>query len=266
MISNRSIFNVYLFSQNSHALHQDHQHKSEGHAPSSRAAAEHTGGKTAVSFPANKTIQRYTEDNFFDTDFRFSEDIRMAVEKNDAKLFLAEHGVQVGEPVLIEIYKDEEDRIFKIGIDYVKDCGEYAMKLMREMSGITKRERGSMQITNADVKEGVTDFSNTFENVIPISAPAPGVGEAFYVYNNPKDVLFGKKGGHFNFHWGAVVAKSGSDVITAEADSNAADMWFQMYNTSIFGQSFKDHWYTKGKLDETAKAFEVQFIKRPKKL
>jgi hypothetical protein len=244
-------------------LHQDHKHKSEGSARSSRAAAEHTGGKAAVSFPANKTIQRYTEDNFFDTDFRFSEDIRMAVKKNDGKLFLAEHGVEVGEPALVEVYRDNEDRIFKIGIGYVKDCGEYALLLMREMSEITKKERGTLQITNADVREGMTNFTKTFEEVIPTSAPAPGVGEAFYVFNNPKDLLFG--GGHFNFHWGAVVAQSGSDVITAEADSNVSDMWFQMYNTSIFGQSFKDHWYSKDKLDETAKAFQVKLIKRPKR-
>jgi hypothetical protein len=247
-------------------LHQDHHHKSEGHAPSSRAAATHIGGgKAGASFPAHKTIQRYTEDNFFDTDFRFSEDIRMAVEKNNGKLFLAEHGVQVGEPALIEVFRDHEDRIFKIGISYVQDCGEYAGLLLRKMSEITKQERGSVQITNADVKEGVTDFKQTFDDIIPTGTPAPGVGEAFYVFNNPNDPLFGVKGGHFNFHWGAVVAKSGSDVITAEADSNASDMWFQMYNTSKFGQSFKDHWYTKGKLHDTAKAFQVKFIKRSKK-
>lgn len=122
-----------------------------------------------------------------------------------------------------------------------------------------------MQVTNADVPEGVTDFTKTFDDIIPTGGAAPGVGEAFYVFNNPADQLFGKKGGHFNFHWGAVVAKSGSDVVTAEADSNASDMWFQMYNSSIFGQSFKDHWYSKNKLDETAKEFQVKFIKRPKK-
>lgn len=246
-------------------MHQDQQHTSESHVSSSRAAAEQTGvGKAVASFPAVSPIQCYTEGNYFNIDFRFSEDIRMAVEKNNGKLFLAEIGVPVGEQALEEVYRDEEDRIFKVGIPYVKDCGEYAMLLMRKMSEITKRERGSMQITNADVPEGVTDLTKKFDDVIPTSAPAPGIGEAFYVFNNPADSLFGKVGGHFNFHWGAVVAKSGADVITAEADSQAPDMSFQMYNTGIFGQSFKDNWFDKGKLDETAKAFQVKFIKRPK--
>jgi hypothetical protein len=185
----------------------------------------------------------------------------MAVEKNGAKLFLTEIGVPVGEPALVEIFKDHEHRIFKVGIGYVNQCGEYAGLLMRKMAETAK---GAMQITNADVKEGVLDFRKTFEEVIPTSAPAPDVGEAFYVFNDPKDPLWGVTGGHFNFHWGAVVAKSGSDVITAEADSNASDMWFQMYNTSIFAQSFKDHWYSKGKLVDTAKGFQVKFNKRKK--
>lgn len=245
--------------------HQSHQPKAQ--QPASRASAEHSGGnKATASFPAANTIQRYSEDNFFDTDFRFSEDIRMAVEKNGAQLFLAEHGVKVGEAALIEIYRDEEDRIFKIGIEYVNQCGEYAERIMRKLSGITKQERGSFQITNANVNEGVTNFEKTFDSVMLTGTAAPDIGEAFYVYNNPKDDLFGKNdGGHFNFHWGAVVAKSGSDVITAEADSNASSMWFQMYNSSKFGQSFKDHWLTKGKLDQAAKEFQVRFIKRPKK-
>jgi hypothetical protein len=248
-------------------VQHDPTHKSKDHLPSSRAAAEHTGGKAAASFPANTSspIQRFTEDNFFDTDFRFSEDLRMAVAKKDAKLFLAEHNVKVGEPALIEVFSDSEHRIFKVGIGYVNQCGEYAGLLMRKMSEITKQERGTMKITNAPVDEGVFDFTETFEKIIPTSAAEPGVGEAFYVFNNPKDPLFGVTGGHFNFHWGAVVAKSGSDVITAEADSNASDMWFQMYNSGKFGQSFKDQWYDKGKLDATAKEFEVEFIKRPKK-
>jgi hypothetical protein len=243
-------------------LQQDHKHTSEGHAPSNRAAAEHTGGKAAASFPAKQPIQRYTEGNFFDTDFRFSEDLRMAVQTNKAKLFLAEHNVPVGEPAVVEVSRDEEHRIFKVGIGYVNQCGEYAGLLMREMAGTRK---GAMQITNANVKENQLDFTETFDSIVPTSVPAPNVGEAFYVFNNPKDPLFGQSPGHFNFHWGAVVAKSGSDVITAEADSNATDMWFQMYNTGIFGQSFNDHWFNKGKLHATAKLFQVKFNKREKK-
>lgn len=238
---------------------QQDQHTAKG---SSRAAASAVGRKAAVSFPAKTPgiVQRYSEDHFFGTDFRFSEDIRMGVEKNNAKLFLAEHGVETGGgKALVEIYRDDQDRIFKVGIEYVNQCGEYAGLLMREMAGF---RRGAMQITNANVKEGQTDFTKNFDDIEVTDDAAPGVGEAFYVFNNPKDELFGKKGGHFNFHWGAVVAKSGSDVVTAEADSNADDMWFQMYNTSIFGQSFKDHWYSKGKLDKTAKEFQVRFQKR----
>lgn len=243
---------------------QENKHSESGNARHSRAAAFAGGKKAAVSFPAKiaTPVQRYSEDRFFDTDFRFSEDIRMGVEKNNAKLFLAEHGVDTGGgKALVEIYRDDEDRIFKVGIEYVNQCGEYAGLLMREMAGF---RRGAMQITNANVKEGQTDFTKNFDDIEVTDTAAPGVGEAFYVFNNPQDELFGKKGGHFNFHWGAVVAKSGNDVVTAEADSNATDMWFQMYNTSIFGQSFKDHWYSKGKLDKTAKEFQVKFVKRSK--
>lgn len=241
---------------------QDHKHKSEGSALSRRAAAEHTGSsKATVSFPANKsqTVQRYTEGNYFNTDFRFSEDLRMAVEANKAKLFLTEIGVPVGEPALKEVFRDNEHRIFKIGIDYIQDCGEYAGVLMRQMA---KTRKGHLQVTNADVKPSQVDFKNNFNDIIPTSDPTPGVGEAFYVYNDPADELFGVKDGHFNFHWGAVVGKSGDDVITAEADSRATEMWFQMYNTSKFKQSFKDHWFTKDKLAETAKAFQVKFVPR----
>lgn len=244
---------------------QGKNHSETGNAGHSRAAAFAGGKKAAVSFPAQMpgAVQRYSEDRFFDTDFRFSEDIRMGVEKNDAKLFLAEHGVETGGgKALVEIYRDDEDRIFKVGIEYVNQCGDYAGLLMREMAGTRK---GSMQITNADVKESQTDFTKNFDDILLTGTAAPGVGEAFYVFNNPKDDLFGVKGGHFNFHWGAVVAKSGDDVVTAEADSNASDMWFQMYNTSKFGQSFKDHWFTKGKLDKTAKEFQVRFNKRSNK-
>ncbi len=244
-------------------MDQNQSHQPKVQQPASRASAEHSGGnKATASFPAANTIQRYSEDNFFDTDFRFSEDIRMAVEKNGAQLFLAEHGVKVGEPVLKEVFRDDEDRIFKIGVDYIKDCGQYAKDLMFKMAGIGEKESFKRTITNAKGDLTKTDPKELYNKIENVTATAnPDVSEAFYVLNNPLDEMYGVNGlgGHFNFHWGAVVAKSGSDVITAEADSNASDMWFQMYNTGKLEQSFRNHWYTQGKLDKTAKELQVLF-------
>lgn len=257
----QNYFYLYIEKSKTGPLHQEQNHKSTTQQPVSRAAAHTGGSKATASFPAAATIQCYTEENFFDTDFRFSEDIKMAVEKNGAQLFLAEHGVQVGEQVLKKIFSDDEDRIYKINTEYIQDCGMYAHSLMYKMGEFVKQDNARKSIKNADVEEGRTDIAAIFDQVNITSRANPDVGEAYYVFNNPADSLYGKIGGHFNFHWGAVVAKSGSDVITAEADSNASDMWFQMYNTSKFNQSFKDNWYSRGKLDATAKEFQVRMSK-----
>lgn len=258
----QTIFYLYLTVQNIGQLHQELNHKPAAHQPASRAAAEHTGSsKTAASFPATNPIQCYRENTYSNVEYRFSEDTRMAVEKNGAQLFLAEHGVKVGEEVLKEVFRDEEDRIFKIKEPYIKDCGRYAKDLMFKMSGIKENDSFKRTITNVTGNQNTMDPKQLYNSVQVTSSANPDVGEAFYVLNDPLDKMYGVNGlgGHFNFHWGAVVAKSGSDVITAEADSNASDMWFQMYNTGNFNQSFKDNWYTKDKLASTAKQLQVKF-------
>lgn len=187
---------------------------------------------------AGEVIQRYFVANIDGTDYQASENIDLAVSVPDAQRFHAGPQVPVADNVLDLVHTFEEtgNRIFKINVPYVKDCGEYAVKLMVEIA------KGSF---NRSTHRNTREYIET-------DSPQPGIGDAFYVKSLLSDPKYGKE--HFNHHYGVVVAKSSNDVVTAEADSTKEDMAFHMYNTSKFGQSFREEYIRKDKLAESAQA------------
>lgn len=187
----------------------------------------------------DQVIQRFYISNIDGTDYQFADDIELGVSVADAQHFYAGPNVPVALKVLNLEHTFEEtgNRIFTINVDYVQDCGYYALEVMNKII------KGTYD----------TEKFRLGKKTIKDDSPQPGIGEAFYVksVDDPKSGL-GKP--HFNHHYGVVVAKSGNDVITAEADSTKTQMAFHMYNTVNFGQSFKDVYVTKGKLAETAES------------
>lgn len=130
------------------------------------------------------------------------------------------------------------------------DCGVYALQVMRAMYAYNRREHESRMLV--DTQEERTANTSP-ENIFPKTPPnAVGqIGDAFYVINPPDLETSGNQ--HFNFHWAAIVGKSGSDVLTSERASTGDSMWFQLYNHDP--GNFASSYITAGKLSERAKAF-----------
>jgi hypothetical protein len=250
-------------------------HDSLHHSPDSHHASKHNAGsgfsetvgaKSSASFPAvtappvaqmqlalhmapvppqvpsGEVIQRYYVANIDGVNYQASESTDLAVSVDDAKLFHAGPQVEVALKVLKldHFFPQTGNRIFSINVDYIKDCGEYALKLMAEIYRGTY-DRKTHSVSKTTVK---TD------------SPQPGIGDAFYV-NSGSDPESGEGKPHFNHHYGVVVAKSSNDVVTAEADSTKDQMAFHMYNTAKFGQGFKETYVTKGKLAEIAESYAI---------
>lgn len=153
--------------------------------------------------------------------------------------------------------------VYVMNVDYVQDCGEYARDLMARIAGINfKEERASYRALNAEGHPTSSFCDETFYDATVFAPAAPDVGQAFLMINDPNDPRTGKS--HFNFHWATVIARSGNDVVTAEADSKEPDMRFHMYSLSDPAHSFKQHYLDAGKASEHAKVFTIRFVKTGK--
>ena len=192
-----------------------------------------------------------------------SDDDGMAVAASGSELFLAKESVPRANPVLELVDKLDDYGVFKITTAYDSDCGIYADNLMRRIASFNRRTEVAGKET-VNVQDGPipkADPATLFQATIA-SQPAPGIGQAYLVVNDPQDPEFGKK--HFNFHWGVVIARSGSDVMTAESGSHTSTMKFDMYSQSDLSQSFQQRYIDAKKLQENAKTFQVNFTKTQK--
>lgn len=155
---------------------------------------------------------------------------------------------------------------YRSAIDYDNDCGAYASAILKEMYQVNYDTHAAYKRTkNATQNIEVPSFS--YEATLfakNLSGPArPDLGEVYLGINDPADLV--QNPTHYNFHWAAVVAQDGGDVITAEAAPNAPHEWFQMYNHYTGNQTF-NHQYvvTLGMLSNAAKIFTLTYHQRLK--
>jgi hypothetical protein len=236
-----------------------------------RSIAHDNGKNKAVAFPAvpgaqaiqraQQPIQRFKTGVIFNADHLISDDDGMAVAAQGSTLFYAKDSVPVAVPVLNQEGTQDDYNIYSINTSYDSDCGTYADNLMRRIALFNRRthEAGKEVVNIEGGPISKTDSATLFKQTLS-SQPAPGIGQSYLVVNDKDDEEFEKK--HFNFHWGTVIAKSGSDVMTAETGSHTKTMKFDMYSQSDISQSFQQRYYDAKKLSENAMAFQVNFTQK----
>ncbi len=214
-----------------------------------------------------KPLQRYSTVTRQDMPFRMADDgqIGVSLGKGYRQCLYATSKAGLAPNVLkvAKVYENN-DKAYSINVPYVKDCGQYARRIIETILGVKGDEvvKGqAVNIQGGPKEASALGFTSLYKETLSGQAN-PDIGDAFMALNNPQDLEYGK--GHFNFHWGAVVAKSGNDVITAEADSNASGMWFQLYSVSKIQQSFHSEYVGLDKLDKSAKVFRVTYQKQKK--
>ncbi|CAN5871507.1 hypothetical protein BH11BAC7_BH11BAC7_14190 [soil metagenome] len=213
--------------------------------------------------PAQQSAQLFKTGIIAKQPHLISDNDAMAVGAAGSENFIAEESVAVAEPVLKSEGKFEEYIIYQINTSYESDCGAYADNLMRRIASFNRKTEVAGKET-VNIEGGTIPSANPsslFQETIA-SQPAPGIGQAYLVVNDPNDKEWGKS--HFNFHWGVVVAKSGNDVITAETGSHTNTMKFDIYSQSKLSQSFQQRYMDAKKLQENAKTFQVNFTKTVK--
>jgi hypothetical protein len=227
-------------------------------------ANELTGRNGSAAFAAtNAPAQLYKMEDREGITCRVSEDDQLAVPQNPQlrKYLFAADGAAVEVNAL-----NNEGKIFDgatrytIKVPHVNDCGLYARSILKEIHTIQKSEERLFEAQN--VRGGPALITeDAFNELNEEGVAAPGLGEVYYAVNNSalREV---REGIYYNFHWAVVVAESGDNVVTAEADPHQPEMWFQMYSRSSLAQSFKNHYIDKGKFDRTVKVFRAVFKKR----
>ncbi|MDQ3110822.1 MAG: hypothetical protein M3R17_13090 [Bacteroidota bacterium] len=239
----------------------------------SRSVAHENGKSNAVACPSvsgwqttqpsQKTVQLFKTGNIAQEAHLVSDDDAMAVRTAGSDEFLAKQSVALAEPVLNLVNKVEDYGAYKISTTYDSDCGGYADNLMRRIALFDrKKEIAGKETVNIQGGPIPRANPNTLFQETIASQPAPGIGQAYIIVNDPNDPQFGKS--HFNFHWGTVIAKSGNDVMTAETGSHTSTMKFDMYSQSVLSQSFHQRYMDAKKLNENAKTFQVNFTKTAK--
>lgn len=197
-----------------------------------------------------------------------SEDLRMVLSQDERTLYLADsviraHNLGVKDPSdviewpaqdgngTVTLYRWIVDR------DFPSDCGQAARKVMSIVNGISETEK---YVTTGP--SGIIDTVRAPRSVPHVSGSdvqrlgrnqfaKPGIGEAYVVIPPGSH----KKTG-VQFHWGAVVARSGNEVITLEGfagfsgDSENLDanrgwsfgIYSQDENTPLEHQTFHGFW------------------------
>lgn len=195
-----------------------------------------------------------------------SDDGKMALSVSGDEYIDVHPSVSIADAVLkIKERCDNGNRMYAINMDYVEDCSEYAQRLLGRIVDINyKKERMFYEAIN--VAEGPTDkirFDTLFRRTVSAEA-SPDIGQAFLAVNDPDDPRSGNR--FFNFHWAVVIAKSGSDVITAEAGFHPTSMQFQMYSVSEASESFRQRYIDMGNLGVAAKVFTINPVKKDKEM
>lgn len=238
---------------------QENQHRHS-------TAATHSSGKNGmVAFAA--PVQRYSEKTWKEKDCRVSDNDKMAVELNFGDRFYAKSDVNLAPNVVVKGDELDDFNSYTVNASHVKDCGTFAINVWKKITAMnSETHEGERNITNtsSETKRTHSDYKADFKKELTGEAK-PTVGEAYYATNNyDADKENIDSGDHYNFHWAVVVAKSGNDVVTAEADPKRSAMWFQMYSQSDIEQTFEKHYVSKNKMHETMKVFTVAFSVKEK--
>lgn len=231
----------------------------------------HSSISASAGQPSGQVLQRYKQG---DTEqlgpIRISDNKDIIVKQSDggkgsAPVFLAEADNNAFAALLP--YKLVGDS-FKFGdIDYypisfdvpsIDDCGAYAHQVLKAMYGYNRRQHTDKRTVSSSGNQTTNPGALIKQDAVDKLAQ---VGDTFYVVNPPEDKETGKA--HFNFHWAAIIGKSGRDVLTTEkASSSGPLMWFQLYDQDP--KSFAANYITAGKLAKEAKAFIVHYTLQEK--
>jgi hypothetical protein len=231
-----------------------------------RASADTHKGN-GISLPA---AQLYRPGTLNEVTHRISDNGNMAVrDGGDPNHFFAkQQSTSLAPHVLRESGNGPNGtKKYRSAIDYDNDCGAYASAILKEMYQVNFDTHSAFKRTkNATVNSEV----NPMNYINPLfakqlGAPArPVLGEVYLAINNPNDFKIGT-GEHYNFHWAAIVAQDGNDVITCEAAPGKSHEFFQMYNESSPSQTFLyQHVVSLDKLVNTAKVFTLTYHQRQK--
>jgi hypothetical protein len=228
------------------------------HTDQSRAAAHHTGSGSK-GFPAVSPVQRYADTDFHGVPARVSDDGNMVVEQTGkATNFLAKDPAQVADNAVEPQLQRYDYTLYVNNSSLKSNCEAFALSNWHKIFSFVQGEQtAKREFVNVPGTPGVdNDYQAAYNHLLSGEA-MPGVGEAYYVINNPLDPDIDK--GHLRLHWAVVVAKSGNDVITNEASDDEEGIWFQMYSQSDAEKNFKAHYVSAKKLVDTAKLFQVKF-------
>jgi hypothetical protein len=142
--------------------------------------------------------------------------------------------------------------------NYPSDCGHAARKVMAEAQGQPLQLAApappaapAMQVVNP-VQARLGPISMPFGDPRTLPSPvgagqvakqthlmnkyaAPGIGEAYVTATTALAP------GVWNFHWGAVIARSGTDVITLEGFQNGMAAWNQTWSLQMYSQDAVNH-------------------------
>lgn len=231
------------------------------HGDESKAAA-HTAGSSGKGFPAVSPVQRYSEANFENVPSRISDDGNMVVEQTGmADSFLAKDPAVVAPNAVTPEFRRSGFIGYANNSTYKNNCEAFALSNWKEIfSFVQGAQTSKREFVNVpgtpEVPGQDQDYRAPFNYLLSGEA-MPGVGEAYYVINDPQDPDIDQ--GHLRLHWAVVVAKSGNDVITNEASDDVDGIWFQMYSQAEAEKNFKAHYVSAKKLVDTAKLFQVKF-------
>ena len=229
----------------------------------SRASADaHKGNGVSL-----RAAQLYRTGTLNEVTHRISDNGNMAVrDSGDPNHFFAKGGSIAGSGVLRTSGNGPNDTTkYKSAINYDSDCGAYASAILKKMYQVNFQTHSAYKRTKNATQNSEVPSMDYIDHLFAkqLSGPArPVFGEVYLAINNPADLKIGT-GEHYNFHWAAIVAQDGNDVITCESAPGKSHEWFQMYNESSPSQTFGYQYVvTLDKLAQTAKIFTLTYHTR----
>lgn len=148
---------------------------------------------------------------------------------------------------------------YRTNVDYINDCGVFANRILEKIHGFDEDTQSHFKTIKGTDDKLPQDVTTLFTEEVFQGPVNPQLNEVYLGVSDPKSWKV-KNYTHYNFHWAAVVAQDGSDVITVEAAPHQGQEWFWMYNHAKQGQTFRERYVTTlDKMSQSAKFFAATF-------
>jgi hypothetical protein len=238
-------------------------------APHVAAALARTGPATGFiqgrfAAPPAGVVQPYSVKSKDSGSWRLSEDEKMAVlqgigHRGSQSLFL-DPSVQKASSVLTQTFEKSLDFSslyrFRPTFDQLdNDCGSAALKLMKVMNNFSKKMTTRLSTQTQSQELALSNPRDVHDQLLSLNKIGeitndnafPQVGQAYLIITAGAE--HDRDSSLFNFHWAAVIASSGGEVITAEniTGGDTATWWFQLYSQWDWSQTFHRHYAGTGR-------------------